>query len=134
MFCELKCDLCQRMFHMHRNVYPSAVGWIVLNMSVRSNWSTVSFMSTVYRFSVWMFHQLLKVFYPLLKSPASIILLSFPPFRCLYLLTIFRCSDVGCYICMMNWPFYLYIIAYFGTTKTFDHETCTLGKLVSGHS
>ena len=82
MICGPRCGLS--WFHVHLRVYSSAFGWKVLNISIRSSWTNVSFEVCV-SLLILCFDDLSFGVSGMLKSPTIIVLLSIAPhFRPLF--------------------------------------------------
>ena len=80
---------------LEKKLYSSVFGWNVLNISMRSISSNVSFKTCV-PLLIFYFDNLSIGVSEVLKSPTIIMLLSISPFMSMCLSYVLRCSSVGC--------------------------------------
>lgn len=108
-------------FFLEKNVYSAAVGYNILYMLVRSICSTVLFKSAI--LLIFYLNVLFITENKVFKS--TIIVLLSISFVCGCFLYIFRFYNIGCiniyhcYIFLLNWPFYHYIMIFFVFSYSF---------------
>ena len=102
---------------LERSVYCAVLGWNVLNISLKSIQSSMSFKSSVSLLNFCLDDLFIDVS-GVLKSPTIIVLLLISSFMFVINFYVFECSYFGCiniyncYIFLLDFPFYYYTVSF----------------------